>query len=111
LLIRALVANTLENRDLGEWLHLGQAPNKRGCLDEWLCGPLDCDELSFALTILGEPVPFEGEDATRAALLFNRPGGGAACSRLKAPAAMRVARLATSNPSDFRKIFRLAAFG
>jgi predicted nucleic acid-binding protein len=104
-LIRALVVGTAEADDVQQWLKDGQM--LRICSVAWtelVCGPLDAHDLSFAATILAEPVPFAGDDAIRAGELFNQTGrrrGSLLDCMIAAAAIGADASLATSNRSDF----------
>jgi predicted nucleic acid-binding protein len=71
---------------------------------EFLCGPLTAAEQALAARVVGEPVPFEADDARVAASLFNQSGRrrGALADCMIAAAAVRAeAQLATADPKGF----------
>ena len=74
-LIRALSANSAQDKQLREWIADGVklGMSAIGWI-EFLCGPLDSGQLALAAAIVGEPEPFVLEDSSRAAELFNRAG-------------------------------------
>ena len=72
---------------------------------EFLCGPVTTLVVEEAAEAFGEPEPFDGSHATLAAELFNVAGrrrGLLADCMIAAVAIRANARLATSNPTDFR---------
>lgn len=74
---------------------------------EFLCGPLDVDELRVMAHIIGEPVPFTSGEGVRAAEIFNDTGcrrGSLTDCMIAASALNAGAALATANPGDFRRI-------
>ena len=78
---------------------------------EFLCGPVDPSLVSFLDQMLGEPLPFERNDAGTTAKLFNSTGRrrGSLLDCMIAAVAMREgASLATSNSTDFA---RFQSFG
>ncbi|MBK5298413.1 MAG: PIN domain-containing protein [Vicinamibacteria bacterium] len=106
-LVRALAVGTSESRRLGEWLEqsalLGLSVIAWA---EFLCGPLDDEQVELALAVVGEPVPLSANDAKLAARLFNTTGRrrGSLPDCLIAATAIRTgATLATSNPQDFKR--------
>jgi predicted nucleic acid-binding protein len=106
-LVRALMAGTTEGNDLKQWIDAGAMLGISAVAwTEFVCGPLDSGDLSLAATILGEPVPFAGDDAVRAAELFNQAGRrrGSIIDCMVAAAAIGAnASLATSNRVDFQR--------
>ena len=106
-LIRALIPGTAEDHDLQQWIKSGAMLRISAVAwTEFLCGPLESSELSLAVTMLGEPLPFAGEDAASAAVLFNQTGrrrGSLIDCMIAAVAIAADASLATSNPSDFQR--------
>jgi len=106
-LIRALVTGSLEDTRLRAWLRervpIGISAI---CWTEFLCGPLSNAQITLAERIVGSAMPFMDTDAVGAAILFNRTGRrrGSLVDCMVAAAAVRVgAKLATSNPKDFRR--------
>lgn len=110
-LIRALVPGSAEDRRLRAWLREGTTLGISVIgWAEFLCGPVDAAQAELALRLIGEPVPFSAADATRAALLFNASGRrrGTFVDCLIAASALGAgAKLATSNPDDFRRFQEL----
>jgi predicted nucleic acid-binding protein len=110
-LIPALVPGSPEDRRLRRWL--GQhEPIRVSALvwAEFLCGPVTTIVVEDAAELLGEPVSFDGIDSTVAAQLFNTGGrklGSLVDCMIAAVAMGAGARLATSNPADFRKFAAL----
>lgn len=106
-LVRALAAGTPESRRLGGWL--GQSALLGLSVVAWaefLCGPLDEEQVALALAVVGDPVPLSADDARLAARLFNTTGRrrGSLSDCLIAATAIRTgAALATSNPRDFTR--------
>jgi predicted nucleic acid-binding protein len=73
---------------------------------EFLCGPLEAEDVDLANRIVGEPLAFLGDDARLTARLFNLAGRrrGSLVDCLIAATAVRAgAALATRNPADFRR--------
>ena len=80
---------------------------------EFLCGPLERDDLRAMAYILGEPIPFTSADASRATELFNQSGRrrGSFNDCLIAASALNAgATLATANPADFNRFPNLSVF-
>jgi len=74
-LIRALIAGTAEANSVQQWINGGRILRISAVVwTEFVCGPLDSRDLSFAATILAEPVPFAADDGVRAGELFNQIG-------------------------------------
>jgi predicted nucleic acid-binding protein len=106
-LIRSLVADTLQDRKLREWLADGQ-PVGMSCIAwaEFLCGPVQTRHLKLALEIVAEPERFGLPDAELAARLFNQSGRrrGTLTDCMIAASALRVGgSLATANAGDFHR--------
>jgi predicted nucleic acid-binding protein len=73
---------------------------------EFLCGPVPGWAAEETAELFGEPVPFDGIDATVAAQLFNTTGRrrGTMVDCMIASVAVRAdAALATANIADFRR--------
>ncbi len=104
-LIRALVRDSEESVTLLAWLGTGESVRVSTIAwTEFLCGPVEADAFEKAERVLGERVPFEDEDATIAARLFNGAGrrrGSLIDCMIAASAIRGRAALATSNPRDF----------
>jgi predicted nucleic acid-binding protein len=107
-LIRALQRRTAEDGLLRRWLidhtELGISAI---CLSEFLCGPLEDDNLDAVGRLFPEPEAFVAEDAVAAAGLFNASGRrrGSLVDCMVAAVALRAgAALATSNPDDFKRL-------
>lgn len=111
-LIRALGRGSAEDRALREWLGAGEGIGISAVAwGEFLCGPLGPDEASLAAEIVGDPVPLGAAAAALAADLYNRSGrrrGSMLDCFIAASALASGARLASTNPADFR---RFAAAG
>lgn len=106
-MIRALVAGTLEDHAIREWLR-NEIPLVMSsiCWAEFLCGPLSQEEVSETRTFLQEPQPFTHNDAAKTSELFNKSGrkrGSMIDCMVAAQAICNSATLATSNPEDFKK--------
>jgi len=74
---------------------------------EFVCGPLKSGEFEFAGRLLDQVLPFTVEDAVIAAELFNHCGrrrGSLLDCMVAATAVVHKVPLATSNPSDFRRM-------
>ncbi|MGH7812701.1 MAG: type II toxin-antitoxin system VapC family toxin [Candidatus Binataceae bacterium] len=110
-LIRALRRGSVEDRELHRWLAAkAELAVSAVAWSEFLCGPLDARQLELANAIVGNPVPFAGEDARIAAELFNGSGRrrGSFVDCMIAAAAIRAeASLATANRADFQKFVNL----
>lgn len=107
-LIRALVSGSPEDSWLRSWLVKREAITM-SCIAwaEFLCGPLELDEVDLASRFIQEQLPFMPEDSVEAARLYNLGGRrrGSMIDCMVAATAMRSsAFLATSNPADFRKL-------
>ncbi|MBI4702952.1 MAG: PIN domain-containing protein [Deltaproteobacteria bacterium] len=106
-LIRALVRGTDADRDLRRWLLDGESIGIAAIAwAEFLCGPLAEREIGLAARLLPERVPFTEDDALVAARLFNLGGrrrGSLGDCMIAATAIRSGARLATTNPLDFRR--------
>lgn len=106
-LIRAVVAGSLEDKRLRRWLRTGETVRIASLVwAEFLCGPVSSNVAEDVAELFGEPVPFEGMDATVAAQLYNLAGRrrGSMIDCMIAAVALRdEARLATGNAADFRR--------
>lgn len=106
-LIRAMTARCPEDRRLRGRLVEGE-PIGISAVSwaEFLCGPVDADDVELANRIVGEPLALLGDDARLTARLFNLAGRrrGALVDCMIAATAVRAgAALATRNPADFRR--------
>ena len=106
-LIRALASNTGEDRRLRRWLRGGTtvAISVVGWA-EFLCGPLQDDEVRLAARIVREPVALTADDAAITGRLFNLAGRRrkSLVDCMIAAAALRAeATLATADIDDFRR--------
>ncbi len=107
-LILGLVRDSPQGGQLGLWLSQGESLGI--CTIGWaefLCGPVSATETDLASRFLGDPIPFQTEDAASSAALFNRSGRrrGSLVDCMIAAVALRAgATLATANPSDFRRL-------
>jgi len=106
-LVRALVAHSSEESYLREWL-AGGTPVRVSSIvwAEFLCGPVEESHINLAAQVFPEPIPFTGEDAARAARLFNLTGrrrGSLTDCMIAAIAVRSRAAVASSNPRDFRR--------
>ena len=106
-LIRAVVAGSLEDKRLRRWLRTDETVRISSLVwAEFLCGPVSSTAAEDVAELFGEPVQFEGIDATLAAQLYNLGGRrrGSMIDCMIAAVALRdQARLATGNPGDFRR--------
>lgn len=106
-LIRGLASGTREDRRLRAWLRAGRPVGMSSIgWAEFLCGPVDAQDIDLASRILAEPEPFVAADSITAARLFNVAGRRRGCfvDCMIAAVALRVgAPLATANPTDFRR--------
>lgn len=104
-LVRALVPGSREDVQLRAWLSSETAlAISAVAWAEFLCGPLDANDLSLAGAVVGEAVPLTADHAVRAAALFNAAGRrrGTFVDCLIASVAIEEdALLATCNPKDF----------
>lgn len=109
-LIRALVRESPEDVELRRLLRGGSTVAISAISwAEFLCGPVEPHQVDLAAHIVGEPVPFEAEEAVLAAQLFNVAGRrrGSLTDCMVAATALRAdAALATADPADFRKLER-----
>ena len=110
-LIRALLKGSGEDRRIRAWLHDGTPVGASAIVwAEFLCGPVEANDIELAMTVLEERVPFTEEDAAMAASLFNGTGrrrGSLADCMIAASAIRSSALLATANADDFAR-FRSA---
>ncbi len=109
-LIRCLVANSAEDSMLRSWLRKGE-PLRMSVIGwtEFLCGPMSAEQVELAATFIPERLPYTEAAATVAAQLFNDTGrrrGSLVDCMIAAASLEQGARIATSNPSDFRRFER-----
>jgi predicted nucleic acid-binding protein len=104
-LIRALTRGSREDRRLRAWL---REPTSVGISAvswaEFLCGPVEAEDVALAARIVGDPVEFTADDSAGTARLFNLAGRrrGSFTDCMIAAVALRVgASMATTNPDDF----------
>ena len=106
-LIGALIRGTQQDERLREWLRTYQPiATSTIAWAEFLCGPVDADQIDLAARLVSQRVAFGEEDARLAARLFNESGRrrGSLTDCMIAASAIRLAApLATLNASDFRK--------
>jgi predicted nucleic acid-binding protein len=107
-LIRALVRNSPEDIKLRSWLgsdtQLGMSSIAWA---EFLCGPVEKNDVTLAARIVPDRQSFNDQDAALAARLFNFSGRrrGTFIDCMIAAVALGVgASLATTNPDDFRRL-------
>ncbi len=107
-LIRALVRHSPQDVQLRAWLADGSSLGISAVSwAEFLCGPLEPRQVEFALRILGQPAPFEAEEAVLTARLFNLAGrrrGSFSDCMVAATALRHEAVLATVDATDFRRL-------
>src|SRR2546426_7000438 len=74
-LIRGLSRGSPEDRRLRSWLATGE-PVGISAVSwvEFLCGPAHAGDVELAIRIVGEPLPFLGDDGPLSARLFNLGG-------------------------------------
>ena len=106
-LIRVFVAGSLEDKSLRRWLRTGETVRISSVAwAEFLCGPVSNAIAEDVAELFGEPVPFEGMDATLAAQLYNLTGrrrGSMIDCMIAAIALRNAAALATGNAAGFRR--------
>ncbi len=106
-LIRALVRGSAQDKRLRGWLGAGEPIGMSTIAwAEFLCGPVEPQHVGLVARIIQQRIPFAEEDAALAAQLFNQSGrrrGSLADCMIVATALRQEARLATENPSDFRR--------
>ena len=107
-LIKALVRDSPEDLKLRSWLRTRtQVGMSSIAWAEFLCGPVETNDVDLAARIIQDRVPFVDEDAVEAARLFNLGGRrrGTLIDCMIAAVALRTkASLATTNPEDFRRL-------
>ena len=106
-LVRALVAGTPEEAKLRMWLGQGEGLIMSAVAwAEFLCGPIDVDDLELAERFVERQVNFTADQAMVAARLFNESGrrrGTLIDCMIGAAALADGAAIATSNPADFNR--------
>ncbi|MGH9481546.1 MAG: type II toxin-antitoxin system VapC family toxin [Terriglobales bacterium] len=106
-LVGISAAGEAEDRALTAWLQQGALVRTSAiCWSEYLCGPLQTQELEAVRAIVGAPLPFTELDAELAARLYNLGGrrrGSLADCQIAAAAMRSGAWLATGNPADFAR--------
>jgi predicted nucleic acid-binding protein len=110
-LIRASVTGSAEGRRLSEWIKKNEeiAVSAVAWM-EFMCGPVTREQAALAARIVGAPIPFTSEDATRAAAFFNATGRRRSAMvdcMIAAAAVGGKAPLATSNAADFDRFEEL----
>ena len=107
-LIRALRPGTAEDSELRGFLAAGRGlATSSIAWAEFLCGPLDDQQIRAATRLTSERVPFTEKDAALAAELFNDSGRrrNSLTDCMIAAIALRCnAQLATSNQTDFERL-------
>ncbi len=98
----------MESGSLRSWLREG-APIGLSAIgwSEFLCGPVDPEQVELVRAVIEEFAPFLPQDAELGARLFNVSGRrrGSLIDCMIAATAIRArAVLATSNPADFRRL-------
>ncbi len=110
-LIRALTKGSSEARRLRRWLGDGESLGISAISwTEFLCGPVDAEEMELATDILREQVPFLPKDSIMAARPFNLNGRrrGSLTDCMIAATAIRCgAALATCDLADFHALASL----
>jgi len=106
-LIRGLSRGSPEDRRLRSWLTTGEPVGISAVSwAEFLCGPAHAGDVELAIRIVGEPLPFLGDDGPPSARLFTLGGRrrGSLGDGMVAAVAIRTgATLATVNTIDFRR--------
>jgi predicted nucleic acid-binding protein len=106
-LIHALVSSSGPDRRLRTWLRDGEhLAISSIAWAEFLCGPIDANELAAVTTMLHEIEAFTAADCETTARLFNLGGrrrGTMADCMIAAVAIRAGATLATTNPIDFER--------
>jgi predicted nucleic acid-binding protein len=106
-LIRALRRGSSEDGRLRAWLAHGEPIGISAVgWTEFLCGPVEPDDVDLAARVVSEPLPLLAQDAATAARLFNLAGRrrGSLNDCMIAAVALRAgASVATTNIGDFRR--------
>jgi predicted nucleic acid-binding protein len=106
-LIRGMVVDSVEDKRLRRWLRARETIRVSAIVwAEFLCGPVPAWVAEDAAELFGEPLPFDGMDATLASQLFNVGGRrrGTMLDCMVASVAIRAtATLATANVADFKR--------
>ena len=104
-----MVRGSTEDGTFRDWLRAGE-PLGTSCIawTEFLCGPLEQDQVELASVIVPLRVPFGEEHSSLAARLFNQSGrrrGSLVDCMIASTALLSDAALATANAGDFRRFF------
>jgi len=106
-LIRALRRGSAEDGRLREWLGRSEPIGISAVgWTEFLCGPVEPNDIALAVRLVSEPLPLLARDAGMAARLFNMAGRrrGSLNDCMIAAVALRAgASVATMNVADFRR--------
>ena len=106
-LVRALDRGSPEDGHLRAWLRAGETLSMSTIgWAEFLCGPIEPDDIVHVSRIIRDPVPFDEADSLLSARLFNLGGRRrhSLFDCMIAAVALRAgAPLATANPADFRR--------
>ena len=106
-LIRGLIRGSPQDRMLREWVSAGEPLGMSAIAwAEFLCGPIQDQELQLATQVITERADFTEEHALAAAQLFNVSGrrrGTLVDCMIAAAALAAEAPLATENAADFRR--------
>ena len=104
-LIGALVAGSLESKQILDWLEQGEVLiTAMPAWYEFLCGPVSEVQVKAVHSILSEIVPLDESQSSEAARLFNQTGRKRSLridALIAACASIKGAMLATRNTSDF----------
>jgi len=104
-LISRLVPNSPQAILLRKWLATEPVALSAIVWTEFLCGPVNNEQIAKAAQLFPAPEPFLSQDSTVAANWFNRTGrrrGSLVDCMIAAVAFRSGARLATENVSDFQ---------
>ena len=106
-LIRALLTNSPEDRQLRRWIREGvPLAMSAGAWTEFLGGPLSAPDLELASVLVSHRREFTPDHAATAARLFNASGrrrGSLVDCMIAAAALFDDAAIATANPDHFRR--------
>lgn len=106
-LIRALIQGSPQDVLLRRWIRAGEPLGMSAIAwVEFLCGPVDGDQVQLASQIITERTNFSEDHAVIASRLFNASGrrrGTLIDCMIAATAVAADAQLATENVTDFRR--------